>query len=362
MGKPVIHRWLWASAALMVAAGLGVVSEAPAHASGTGQTIYDNFRDTGTGIWQGWQPPAQPPGTIESYPAVSADSANGSIHIDVVTSQGLYDIEEDFDGVGDSYWAKWEPPPQPPATPKSDPSATSYQIYSVGLPGGTIFFFQIYNGQLWWDSRFPDGDWSTPWTEAGVTMPSGTVSLAMTATGNSDNFTIQMLALTSSGTIWHNLLAYTGYWQGWQKPAQLPDGAKAIAAAGLTDGDTEFMAVAGNGLVYHTIRSGTTGEWQTWEPPVQPPAGWYDSANEYNLSAAADNAGNAQFVLWDTGTNGVTSIYHTIRAANGTWQSAGWGKPAMPPGNQNCAGSAAIPTFDTDSSFWDLHLDALCYS
>jgi hypothetical protein len=198
------------------------------------------------------------------------------------------------------------------------------------------------------------------WDPAGVSVPAGTVSLAVTATGPStSDYTIQIMALTSNGTLLHNILNGPG-WQGWQEPAQLPDGAKAIAAAGLTNGDAEFIAIAGNGMVYHTIRSGTTDLFAKWEPPAQPSAGWYDPANTYSLSAAADYNGNAQFVIWDTGTNGVTTIYHTIRAANGTWQSTGWGSPAMPKGDQNCAGSVAIATFVP--GYTDLHLDALCYT
>jgi hypothetical protein len=37
-------------------------------------------------------------GSIESIPDVSADSAADSIHIDVVTSDGLYDIERYSNG------------------------------------------------------------------------------------------------------------------------------------------------------------------------------------------------------------------------------------------------------------------------
>lgn len=348
------RRWAWATAALLLAAGLGVAAEAPAHADGSGQMIYDNIRTSSSGIWQGWQPPVQPPGTILTYPDVSSDDVADSIHIDVVTSDGLYDIERYSNGG----WSTWQRPPQPPDNPGNDPSGTSLQIYSASEPDGDIEFFQVYNDDIYLAVRHDsDGEWSG-WTDTSWETPLNTVRLAVTEAGGPDGPTIQVLAVRSDGVIAHTVISSSGVWQNWEAPAQLPDGAVAAAVAGLVNGDTEIMALAGNGIVYHTIRS-AGGSWQAWEPVgYQPPAGWYNVASAVNISAAADYNGNAQFVIWDTNIDsGKTTIYHTIRYAAGNWQSTGWGEPAMPSG-VGCSGSVAINTNDPDDT--NLHLDALC--
>lgn len=355
MRMPVMRRWASASAALMVAAGLGVAAGAPAHADGSGQMIYDNIRNSSTGEWQGWEPPSPPPGTIVSYPDVSADTAADSIHVDVITTSGLYDIARNSNGT----WTAWAKPPQPPDVPATGQSGDSYQTYSIGEPDGAIEFFQIYQGYLWYALRYPGGGWFG-WTLTSEPVPSGTVSLAVTATGGGPGgYSVQMMAITASGALWHDVLPSDGTWQGWIEPAQVPQGATAVAAAGLTNGNTEFMAIAHNGLVYHTIRY-ASGAWQVWTAvPHQPPAGWYGTASSLGLSAAADYNGNAQFVIWDLNLNsGSTTLYHTIRYADGSWQSTGWGKPAMPAGLPVCVGSVAIPTFNPKDT--NLHLDALC--
>jgi hypothetical protein len=366
-----MRRGARASVALMVAAGLGVAglgvaAEAPAHASAPGQTIFDNIRDSSTTVWQGWEPPVQPPGTIESIPDVSSDSAADSIHIDVVTSSGLYDIERYSNGT----WSKWAQPPQPPATPATDPSNDSpnalatdpggpYQIYSADTGSGAIYLFQIYNGWIYWTLRYHGGSWVKSWSKT-VQAPANTATIAVTTAGpvTGSTQTLQILAMTSSGQLWHTLSSLGSSWQAWEQPAQLPDGAESIAAAGLTNGAAEFIAIAGNGEVYHTIRT-VSGLWQKWEAPVQPPAGWNDPLEDPTISAAADYNDNTQFVIWDMNLlSGITDLYHIIRYANGYWQSSGWLSPWMPPGP--CRGTITIPTFT--SSDTNLHLDAFCYS
>jgi hypothetical protein len=353
MPIPVTRRWVWASAAVVLAAGLGAAAGTPAHADATGQRIYDNNRDSSTGRWQGWEPPVQPPGTIVSVPDVSADAAADSIHVSVVTTEGLWDIERESDGE----WSTWEPAPQPPDTPVTDMNIQTYQTYSAGEPNGDIEFFQVYKGALWYSIRTAsDGRWSE-WTPTAETVPADLASLAVTATGGGPGgYSVQFLAATTSGALWHDILTGAGQWQGWEQPEALPGGAESIAAAGLTNGDTEFIAISRNGFVYHTIRL-PGGAWQNWAKPRQPPAGWYGTANTLSISAAADYYGDAQFVIWALDLNtGVTTVYHTIRDSEGNWQSSGWGTPAMP--NGSCIGTVAIPTFTSVDT--DLHLDAYC--
>lgn len=158
LNGPKACRWAWAGAALLLTAGLAVTAGTPAHADGPGQVIVDNIRHSSNAQWQGWdQPPTQPSGTIVSYPDVSADAAADSIHVDVVTTTGLWDTERDSDGI----WGPWAQPPDPPALPGGPDDDGVYQTYSAGLPDGDIDFFQIWDGEIWWITRYSDG--GTEW-------------------------------------------------------------------------------------------------------------------------------------------------------------------------------------------------------
>lgn len=346
---PVMRRWALASAALLVAAGLGLAAGLPAHASG-GQEIMDNIRNSSTGQWQGWEPPAQPTGDILDYPAVAADSADDSIHVDVVTTTGFWDISRGSNG----QWSKWAQPESQP------PNDQFYQVYSVSEPNGGIEYYQISHNHIWSDFRFPDGSW-LGWAQTSQTVPEDTDTLAATAAGVNGNFVVQVVAMTTGGAIWHTIYnPGNGSWQNWAQPVQVPSFAQTIAAAGLRNGDAEFIAVGNNGMVYHNIRF-ADGSWQKaqWVEPAQPPAGWWSPDSSVSVSAAADYNGNAQFVIWYLNlSNSVPSIYHTIRYSDGSWQKTGWGKPGLAPGYPACSGDIAIPTWNSNDT--NLHLDALC--
>jgi hypothetical protein len=346
-GMLIRRRWAIASAALTVAAGLGLAATTPAHADGPEQTIFDNIRNSSTEVWQGWEPPVQPPGNIVTYPDDSTDTLADSTHVDVVTTNGLYDIARDSNG----QWSKWEPPPQPLCTPSSDPGGNTYQIYSASEPNGSIDFYQICAGWIDESVRYASGSWTEWYAEESV--PAGTTSLAVTASGASD--IDQVMALTSTGAIWHATNNF-GVWQKWEPPAQVPGGAVSIAAAGLGNDNTEFIAISTNGYVYHTIRH-ADGSWAVWAKPIQPLPDWYEDVQAPLISAAADYNGNAQFVIWAVNElSGMTDMFHIIRYANGDWQTDGWLEPWMPPGR--CYGTTTINTYDPSDT--NLHLDAVC--
>jgi hypothetical protein len=356
LNGPKARRWVWAGAALLLTAGLAVTAGTPAHADGPGQAIVDNIRYSSNAQWQGWdQPPTQPSGTIASYPDVSADAAADSIHVDVVTTTGLWDTERNSNGT----WGPWAQPPQPPALPGGPDDDGVYQTYSAGLPDGDIDFFQIWDGEIWWVTRYSDGGWDD-WDETGLLTQYGTVSLAVTTVDLGGDYDDEITAITNEGTLWHSIYdETTDEWQAWASPAPVPGGgAEAVTTAGLVNGNTEFLAVSRSGVIWHNIRF-ANGSWQGWEEPKQPPAGWYSTANNYGLGSAADYNGNAQFILWDLNlSTGATTLYHTIRYASGSWQDA-WGTPTIP-ADQNCVGSAAIPTFNPNDT--NLYLDAVCLS
>jgi hypothetical protein len=343
-----------AGAALLTTIGLGVAAGTPARADAYGQTIQDNIRYSSTGDWQGWEPPVQPEGTVATYPDVTADSAADSIHVDIITTDGMFDIERYSNGT----WSTWQKPPQPPYLPSDDPAdGAVYQTYSAGLPNGDLDFYQMWDNEIWTITRYADGQWSPDWVETGLQVPYGVFSLAVTAVPSSGGTEEEIIAINNEGTLFHSIIYPDGDFQAWAKPAAVPGGgAEQVAVAGETNGDMEVMAISASGIIWHSIRY-ADGYWSSWAQPAQPPAGWYATANSYGLNAAADFNGNAQFVIWDLNlTTGYTTVYHDIRYPDGSWQKA-WGVVGTP-ADDTCRGSVAIPTYDPDDT--NLHLDALC--
>jgi|GEM_PF-4477429 len=360
------RRWLHVGGALVLAGGLGLAAATPAHADPL-SGVLNNIRFSSDGSWQGWTPASQPPGTSVGTPLVTADAGTDTTHVTVLTTDGLWDTQF----YGDS-WQSWEPPPQPPdlnitAEVPGEEGVLQAQVYGAGEPDGSIDFYQVEpDGQIYTSVRAAGGSWSQ-WRYSGtsIAQPGDLQSIAVTSVpygdgGHADEF----IESTTNRLIFHNIVynnAYSGNgsWQGWQEPQQ-PNGntgALTVAAAGLPNGNCEFMIVTSFGIVLHTIRY-ASGAWQqdpTWGMPEQPLWSW-SVMDRTGLSAAADYNGNAQFVLWYNPLGQDTITFHTIRDANGKWQT-GWGEPEMT--GDTCEGSVAIPTYNPGDT--NLYLDANCW-
>jgi hypothetical protein len=361
-----MRRWIHAGGALVMAGCLGLASGTPAHAGPLTGVLY-NIRFSSDGSWQGWAPAPEPPGTPVGAPVVTADAGTGTTHVTVLTTDGLYDTQFYGDG-----WQAWEPTPQPPDLNTSTDvpggeGVLQAQVYGTGEPDGSIDFYQVEpDGRIYTSVRAASGSWSQ-WRYSGesIAQPGDLQSIAVASVpygdgGHADEF----IESTTNRVIFHdvfydNTYSGNGWWQDWQEPQQ-PNGntgALTVAAAGLPNGNCEFMIVTSFGIVLHTIRY-ANGTWQqnpAWGMPHQPLWSWAVT-DRVNLSAAADYDGNAQFVLWYNPLGQDTIAFHTIRDANGTWQT-GWGEPEMT--GDSCDGGAAIPTYNSGNT--NLYLDTVCW-
>src|SRR5262249_11365883 len=149
--------------------------------------------------------------------------------------------------------------------------------------------------------------------------------------------TVQFLAAAADGNLWHTIRAADGSWQpagDARQAAGITGPVTAIAAAASDAGVGESLAVAGDGRLGHTIRP-ADGSWQ--------PAGDAGQAAQIPgpivaVAAAISGAGVVE-VLAVTGDG---RLWHTIRAADGSWQPAGdAGQAAQIPGQVKAVAAAA---------------------
>jgi hypothetical protein len=178
-----------------------------------------------------------------------------------------------------------------------------------------------------------------PGTVGATTYPvPGPDPIAATVDGNPGES--QYLAVTYPGTVYHNIYQESangsGKWlQGWVPPFQPPGytGSVAATADGNPD-ETQFIADAGNNVLYHNIRF-NDGNWQGWvQIPAQPPA---TNGAVVSVAAAADgNPDETHFFALTT--HG--ALYFNTRYANGNWQVQGW-TPVPLPGGHRVASIAA---------------------
>jgi hypothetical protein len=343
-----------ASAILAISAVLAGAPPAKAD-SVYSYTFSDNIRYP-DGVWQGWQPPVQPPGASGTNATMAvvdvADNLNDSIHVDIADSDGIWDDVRYADGT----WQGWEKPPQPPIS-------SGYLLKAAGLPDGDIEYFVVGSGTgaVYTSTRSSDGNWGG-WSQP-LTVPGGELGdFAATADANGN---VQVIASVPGGAVYHALQFTDGAWQNWEQPTQVPGGAFAVTAAGSDDGSVQFMAVNGDDMIYHDIRF-PDGSWQGWlKVPYQPPAGWDDTSSPAtgmqfdDMAATADVNDNAQFLIAVHGPTvppGKSLFYHIVRYSNGDWQSTGWGVVQEPYGL--CSAGMANATFNGNGGL--SQADAVC--
>jgi hypothetical protein len=327
--------------------GLSMLAGPSAHAAVTGPGLYDNVRYA-NGTWAGWEPPTQPPGATAGEDFLVGNAYVGNdVHVDVVDSSGqLLDNVRYANGT----WAGWHAPPQPPGT---------IYLARESSDGGNLFIVAYTSSGLYVVERSgPTGQWSN-W--ATTPLPGNGVvgDLAVAVTYGTVSEQVQIAITLAGGTLEHQIYNVDfGSWTGWAKPVQIPGGDFSIAAAGTSNGNANFMAVSLKGIVYFNIRY-ANGTWQGWQSPSQPPN--LTAATTTGLatvSAAADDAGNTQFILTEaTDVNNDEDLaYHDIRYANGSWQ--GWNQL-----NLGCPWAAPIitaPTFIAATTIQDAHVDEMC--
>jgi len=333
-----------------------LVSSAPAHAGVTGD-VYLNVRYT-DGTWQGYETLTQPPGGC-CLNIAAAEAESDDTHIDVITGTGLWDGSLE----AGNNWSGWTQPPQPPG---SFSALGTNPLAEVSDDGGGIWIFARTSSGLYVNYINASGEWDS-WNS--VAMPSGVsavgasdIALGYTQVGSENGTSPELqVMLDNNGILWHQVYSFnTGTWSGWAKPSQVPGDAEAIAAAGDTSDNVQFIATTYSGVVYHDIRY-ANGSWQGWAKPPQPtyppPAGTVPLAG--GISAAVDGGGLAEFTLAPAQyPQSPSSFLHSVRNANGSWQSSWMAPPGTLP--SGCQGIRLAVAADTVTPGFPFYFATYC--
>ena len=128
----------------------------------------------------------------------------------------------------------------------------------------------------------------------------------------------QILAATTSGQVEFSTSDINYNWQAWQTLSQPGVTVRWVGLAGMPDNSSQLIELTSAGKLLHTIRN-ANGTWQS--------SGWGSPAGSTGFVRAAITAmpnGSAQLVA--VTSSGV--LMHNIRFANGSWQ--GWRALSQP--------------------------------
>jgi hypothetical protein len=172
-------------------------------------------------------------------------------------------------------------------------------------------------------------------TVSGTTAatPAGSTGVIQSAVTSMPNNSSQLVAATTGGKVEFATGSADAYtWQNWQTLG-LPTGvtAKWVGIAGIPNGSSQLIAVSSTGQLWHTIRN-ANGTWQT--------SGWGSPAGSTGFARASITSmpnGSSQLVAVTTA--GV--LMHNIRNANGSWQ--GWRALSQPGVKVADASIAGLP-------------------
>lgn len=127
----------------------------------------------------------------------------------------------------------------------------------------------------------------------------------------------QLVALTKSGVLEHNVRYANGSWQGWRTPAQPGAPVKSVGITGVRDGSSQIIAVTTSGVLEHDIRS-ASGSWQGWR---EPGGGTVTQASIGSTSTQVMN-GNPGTTTYISAVTSSGQYELNVRSGNGSW--SGW--------------------------------------
>jgi hypothetical protein len=179
----------------------------------------------------------------------------------------------------------------------------SSQLVAATTGGKVEFATGSDDGYAW-------QNWQTP------SLPTG-VTAKWTGIAGMPNGSSQLIAISSTGRLWHTVRNANGTWQssGWGTPAGSTGFVRASITA-MPNGSSQLVAVTAAGVLMHNIRN-ANGSWQGWRALPQPGVKIVDA------SIAGLPDGSSQIL--EVTSTGV--MKHNIRLADGAWQSTGWGVP-----------------------------------
>jgi hypothetical protein len=174
---------------------------------------------------------------------------------------------------------------------------------SPRLSKGTLFHAILNNST-----------WVSTWAE-----PTGSTDIAQAANTAMPDNSSQLVAVTASGALEHNIRNANGSWQGWRTLAQPGVTVTDASIAGMPNGSSQIIEITSDGVLKHNIRN-ANGSWQTsgWGTPIAGKLPFVQAT----ITAMPD--GSTRMLAVDT--YGV--LEQTIRHADGSW-AGGWGQIAQ---------------------------------
>jgi hypothetical protein len=268
--------------------------------------------------------------------SIAGNDASGELHVVGETDQdgNLWHTIRAADG-------NWLPFGDVKAATGTDPGYLGFVATAV-IGGNLHVVAQSGDGNLWHTIRAADGSWQ-PFGDvkaATGTDPGyfGDVSIS----GNNASGELHVVGQTNDGNLWHTIRAADGRWQpfGDVKAATGTDpGYVGFVATALIGGNLHLVGETDqDGNLWHTIRA-ADGSWL--------PFGDVKVATGTNpgfildVSIASNNASGELHVVGATNDG---DLWHTIRAADGNWQPFGDVKAATgtDPGYLGFAATAVI--------------------
>jgi hypothetical protein len=128
-----------------------------------------------------------------------------------------------------------------------------------------------------------------------------------------------VISLTGDGKLWHTIRFANGSWQSGfgdvkAQESNDPGPFTAVGCAGV-GGDLHMISLTGDGKLWHTIRF-ANGSWQSFFGDVKAQESNDPGPFTDHISCAGTDS-DLQFV----GVTADGKLWHTIRFANGSWQS-----------------------------------------
>ncbi|MFD5933705.1 hypothetical protein [Streptomyces sp. NPDC060333] len=223
---------------------------------GVDGNLYHTIRFA-NGTWQSWAAMAgvgEDPGFQASDAAITG-SPDGSAQVVAVGRDGNvhHDIRRP-----DGSWQGWSVM----AGEGGTGLLRATKVSAAGMPDGSaqVLIFGE-DGRMRLGARRADGSWTGWSVVAGVNAPEFRGrALAIAALPGGDS---QIAAIGNDGNIWHTVRRADGGWQGWNGPPGVSTammGAESVAITGMSNGNSQVLAVGLDGNVHHSTRE-RSGEW-----------------------------------------------------------------------------------------------------
>lgn len=170
--------------------------------------------------------------------------------------------------------------------------------------------------------RNANGSWQT----SGWGSPAGSTGFVRASITAMPNGSSQLVAITTSGVLMHNIRNANGSWQGW-RPLPQP-GVKIVDAsiAGMPDGSSQILEVTSTGVMKHNLRN-ANGSWQKQGWGVPSGIGAVSAVSITSSSVFGSAAGTGESVMRIV--NAAGAVVYAVRYPDGHWELEYGGTPMV---------------------------------